>query len=157
MICRCGVMRQCHCLVVLSAWSLWTDKIYLSQKQCNNYAENSIHNPTKFCCPSSQAPGICAPLITLVIMSRTSVTGTEQMSEKLKAFKKQDKYTEGQHYRCRGYTINSEGISWERAWDYKPGGWRIGGGSKNVDSSIFRPVYWAELGSVTTCCCYITQ
>jgi len=35
------------------------------------------------------------------------MTGTEQMSEKLKTFKKQDKYTEGQYYRCRGYTIHS--------------------------------------------------
>jgi hypothetical protein len=41
------------------------------------------------------------------------------MSEKLRTFKKQGKYTDGQHYRCRGCTINSEGISQEIAWDYK--------------------------------------
>jgi hypothetical protein len=62
------------------------------------------------------------------------------MSEKLKTFKKQDKYIEGQHYRRRGYTINSERISQEIAWDYKRRGWRIEGGSTSVESSIFGPV-----------------
>jgi len=102
---------------------------------------NIVHTTcTKFSCPSNQALGICAPLVTLLVTSGTSMTEKEQVSEKLKTFKKQDKYTEGQHYRCRGYTINSEGISQEIAWDYKPRGWRVGR-SKNVDSSIFRPVY----------------
>jgi hypothetical protein len=59
----------------------------------------------------------------------------------IETFRKQDKYTEVQNYRCQGYTINFEGISLEIEWDYEPRGWRVEGGQKNVDRSIFRPVY----------------
>ena len=135
-------------VMVLFAWSMWTDKTYLYiTKKCNNYAENNTHHYTKFSCPSNQGPGICAPLVKLLsnIMDLNDRDRTDEWE--IKILKKRDKYTEVQNYICRGYTINSEGISQEIACNYKPRGWRVEGGSKNVDRSIFRQVYWAQHGS----------